>query len=69
MIYAPTPAYDPWYYHDYYWGRPWYWRVWHRPVYYDTGWGLNWWPIIIGGGIGLWILLAIISARTSRRRQ
>jgi hypothetical protein len=45
--------------------------MWHRPVYYgDTSaWGMNWWPIIIVGGLGIWVLLGVISARTTRRRR
>jgi len=69
-VYAPGP-YGGGYWHDWYYGRPWYWRAWHRPVYYGTsgGWAINWWPVIIGGGISLWILLAVLSAYTTRRRK
>jgi hypothetical protein len=69
IIYAPTPGFDPWYWHNDYWGRPWYWRMWHRPYYYSSGWGINYWPFVIAGGIGIWILLAVIASYSSRRRR
>ena len=70
VIYGPS-TYDPWYWHDYYYGRPWYWRMWHRPMYYggSSGWAINWLPVIIVGGIGLWVLLGVISAYSTRRRR
>jgi hypothetical protein len=69
IIYAPTPGFDPWYWHNDYWGRPWYWRMWHRPAYYSGGWGINYWPFVIAGGIGIWILLAVFASYSSRRRR
>lgn len=69
IIYGGSP-YDPGYWHDYYWGRPWYWRMWHRPVYYgDSGsWAISW-VTVLAFGIGIWVLLGVISAATHRRRR
>jgi hypothetical protein len=70
VIYAPTP-YPPVYWHDYYYGQPWYWRMWHRPVYYGTdggGWGISWLSVV-GFGIGIWILLGFVSAIMAKRRR
>lgn len=69
VVYGPS-TYDPPYWHDWYYTRPWYWRMWHRPVYYGDsgGWGTNWLSILLVG-FGIWVLLGVISAKTSRRRR
>lgn len=62
-MYAPT------WYHDYYWGRPWYWRMWYRPSYSATGgWALSWTTVIVGLVV-LWILLGWLSAINAKRRR
>ena len=42
VIYSPLPLpYGPDYYHGWYWGSPWYWRVFFTPTYYYTPWGYH----------------------------
>lgn len=68
VVIGPSP-YDPSYWHDYYYSRPWWWRTWHRPVYYsNTGFAISW-VAVVGSVIGIWFLLGIISAVVSKRRR
>lgn len=68
VVVGPS-TYDPWYWHDWYYGRPWYWRVWHRPVYYGSaGWAISW-VTVVAFGIGTWFMLGIISAMLAKRRR
>ncbi len=61
--------YEPTWYHDYYWGRPWYWRMWHRPYYTASGgWALSWTTVIVGLVV-LWVLLGWLSAINAKRRR
>lgn len=68
IIYGSSP-YDSTYWHDYYYGMPWYWRLLHRPVYSTvSGWAWSWVPVV-AAGLGLWILLGILSSAIARRRR
>jgi hypothetical protein len=43
--------------------------MWHRPAYYGDGsWGVSWVSIVLAG-VGIWVLLGLISAMISRRRR
>jgi len=69
VVVIGSSPYDPWYWHDYYYGQPWWWRTWHRPVYYgNTGFAISW-VAVVGSVFGIWVLLGIISAFVSRRRR
>lgn len=69
VIITGPSTYEPGHWHDWYWGRPWYWRMWHRPVYHGDGrWGISW-LTVIAVGVGIWMLLGVISAYSSRRRR
>lgn len=68
VVIGPT-IYDPWYYHDYYYSMPWYWRVWHRPYYTASGgWAISWVAIAVGL-LGVWILLGVLSSILAKRRR
>ena len=42
IIYSRTPLpFGPDYYHSWYWGMPWYWRLFFGPTYYHTPWGYH----------------------------
>lgn len=56
VVVIGTPPFDPWYYHDLYWGMPWYLRMWYRPVYsyygpgqYGFAYSLWAWVALVGG--------------------
>jgi hypothetical protein len=60
-----APAEPPYYYHNQYWGLPWYARMFFQPNYYSTGWGydyfepriLTWLVVLLavaGGGYCLY---------------
>lgn len=68
VVMGPT-VFDPWYYHDYYYGMPWYWRMWHRPYYTASGgWGLSWVAIVVGL-LAIWIVLGILASIIAKRRR
>lgn len=56
------------YWHDYYYGQPLYWRMFHRPVYYGSGFAFNW-MALVGAFVAVWLLLGLLSAARSRRRR
>lgn len=65
-----TPSLNPVFYHDHYWQMPWYWRAWHRPVYYaDSGaYALNPFGAIMTA-IVLLIVISILFRLLRRRRR
>lgn len=68
VVYGDSP-FGGTYWHDYYWGQPLWWRMFHRPVYYSgTGFAVSW-VAMVGALVLLWILLGVLSAMTSRRRR
>jgi len=68
VVIGPT-VFDPTYYHDYYYGMPWYWRIWHRPQYSASGgWALSWLSIT-AALVVVWVLLGVLSSMNARRRR
>jgi hypothetical protein len=68
VVIIGSSPYDYPYWHDRYWGSPWYWRVWHSPTYSNGYWAINWVPIVVGGVLA-WILVAVIYSNIQRRRR
>lgn len=69
VVVYPGSPFDPTYWHDYYWGQSWWWRLLFRPaVDVSGGFGPSLYSIL-GGGVGVWILAGIISSLVFRRRR
>ncbi|MQL53648.1 hypothetical protein GFC01_15545 [Desulfofundulus thermobenzoicus] len=60
-----SPPQPPWYYHNYYWGLPWWMHLLFQPNYYYTPWGyhffapriLTWLMLLGAGGLGVYWLV------------
>jgi len=69
VVVIGTPPMPPWYYHDLYWGMPWYLRIWYQPVYAHYGPGESgfvyslWAWVALAGGVTLASLLLMLWVR------
>lgn len=67
IVTGPTD-YGGSYWHEYYYGQPFYWRMFYRPVYHGSGFVFNW-MALVGAFVVVWMLLGVLSAVRSRRRR